>query len=332
MASPRLPFQVVYLAAGEAQALQQTSSGGILGMIGFGATPQNIGSDRPLAWVDAPVLDSDHALEVWSGDDVAACARHGDIRSARCKDLLFGCLSMPQAAGEALDATALRAYAQLLEFVDDAGFTHLLRIWNYFPAINEDENGLERYRRFCVGRHEAFEKHGRRISEQAPAACALGSRGGPVVIVFLAATAPGVPVENPRQVSAYDYPAQYGPRSPSFARALVAHCDGQRILFVSGTASIVGHESVHVGDIGGQMEETLVNLRAVMDNAEQQTGCKTQTMRKLLRVYLRHAADYQAVRTRLLREFGTDTDIAYVQADICRRELLLEIEAVCIET
>jgi len=60
--------------------------------------------------------------------------------------------------------------------MDHLGYSNLLRVWNYLPQINDPENGLERYRRFNMGRHESFVLSGRDISdENVPAASALGA-------------------------------------------------------------------------------------------------------------------------------------------------------------
>src|SRR4029077_5387998 len=136
------------------------------------------------------------------------------------------------------------------------GYGHLLRVWNYFPHINDDADGVERYVRFNAGRHDAFAAKGRATATDAPAACALGSRGTDLVIYFLAAKRAGQQIENPRQVSAFRYPPQYGPRSPPFAGAMLARPTGKPLLFVSGTASIVGHETLHHGDAAAQAAET----------------------------------------------------------------------------
>jgi chorismate lyase / 3-hydroxybenzoate synthase len=131
-------------------------------------------------------------------------------------------------------------------------------------------------------------------------------------------------VENPRQVSAYHYPQRYGPRAPTFSRAALAEAgDGRLGLFISGTASIVGHESVHPGDVRAQVRETLANLQAVLANASSKS-----TVRWSLRdvqgvVYVRHAHDYEAVVDALGRDAG---EMVFLHADICRRELDVEIE------
>ena len=53
-----------------------------------------------------------------------------------------------------------------------------------------------------------------------------------------------------------------------FARAaLVPNGRGAQLL-VSGTASIVGHESLHIGDPDRQLEETARNFEALVDTGD----------------------------------------------------------------
>ena len=141
------------------------------------------------------------------------------------------------------------------------GYPHLARLWNYLPQINVETDGLERYRQFNSARRNALIAYRRDLTGNVPAACALGSvTGSPLVIYFLASRQAATAVENPRQVSAYEYPAQYGPK-PAFSRASILG----NTLFISGTASIVGHETVHVGDVTAQTRETLANIEALVE-------------------------------------------------------------------
>jgi enamine deaminase RidA (YjgF/YER057c/UK114 family) len=139
---------------------------------------------------------------------------------------------------------------------------------------------------------------------------------------------PALAVENPRQVSAYLYPAAYGPRSPTFSRAALALLPGQEVLFVSGTASIVGHRTVHTGDAAAQCRETVANIAAVVAEANQICRSSPFALGELVfRVYLRHAGDFPVIRATLADLLGAGADIVFVQADICRADLLLEVEA-----
>ena len=83
----------------------------------------------------------------------------------------------------------------------------------------------------------------------------------------LSARQPGSPLENPRQVSAWRYPRQYGPQAPSFARGMLAAPGSSLPLLLSGTASVVGHATLHGEDTLRQLEETFANLDAGLQSA-----------------------------------------------------------------
>ena len=151
-----------------------------------------------------------------------------------------------------------------------------------------------------------------------------------MVIYFLAGKKPGIPVENPRQISAYHYPAEYGPRSPTFSRAMLVGTGRQQKLLISGTASILGHESRHQGDTSAQARETVENIRALLEEARRGGFEPSDAERQwFLKIYLNNPTDLPLVRAQVLAEFGTTHQAIYLQADVCRADLLLEIEAVC---
>jgi enamine deaminase RidA (YjgF/YER057c/UK114 family) len=211
--------------------------------------------------------------------------------------------------------------------LDAQGLPHLWRVWNYIPDINGEQAGLERYRQFNLGRGDAFERCARSVTEQVPAACALGVGGQALSIAFMAGGTPVLPIENPRQVSAYRYPDVYGPRSPTFSRAALAQLQGQELFFISGTASIVGHETLHSGDVVAQTHESLNNVEAVLAEANRVTRTVGYAMPDLLfRVYVRHAADAPAVMAVVRKRLG-DVGVLCVQSDVCRADLLVEVEA-----
>jgi enamine deaminase RidA (YjgF/YER057c/UK114 family) len=256
---------------------------------------------------------------------------HG-VNIARTDDLLFGCVSVTQADDVSLEDVTRVAYCRIFDCIDAAGMPYLNRAWHYLPAINSPEQSMERYRRFSVGRHDAFVEKGRTIERDAPAASALGSpqtaANASLVIYFAATKTRGTPLENPRQVSAYRYPKDYGPRSPTFARALLAP-PSQGIFYVSGTASIVGHETKHVGDVIAQTHETLANIRALQDEATRQ-GANHHARTTHVKVYVRNAGDseivHELVEAALVNEAADNVEIIYMEADICRSDLLIEIE------
>jgi chorismate lyase/3-hydroxybenzoate synthase len=207
---------------------------------------------------------------------------------------------------------------------------HLCRVWNHVPGINRrGPSRLERYRAFCSGRSRAFEEaFGPAFHARLPAASAVGSEGAALAVAFVAAEVAPRHVENPEQVPAYRYPTQHGPRSPSFARATVVPGPDAADVFVSGTAAVVGHETVAPGDAAGQLAPTLRNLRLISEacGAGRDLG-RGRCAERHLRVYLRRAADLTLVSRVLARELlAPDDRVSYLRAEVCRAELDLEIE------
>ena len=298
----------------------------LLGAVAFGRHPPPAHAAFPGIWVDMPTLRGEGVFEIWeSGLPVEPVESNG-VRGARNDHVLFGALQIPEGEGLDLEAAGRLAYGRVFDAIDALGFPYLLRAWNYFTAINDDADGVERYRRFNVGRHDAFAAKGRRIGVDMPAACALGCREGPLTVYFVAGKVRGRPLENPRQVSAYRYPERYGPLAPTFSRAMLMQPDGMRGLALSGTASIVGHETQHVGDIGAQVEETLANIGVLLDAAGYPVAPSPAAgAGLLLKAYLRRPADLPFVESALGGTFGK-AGVIYLQADICRSELLVEIE------
>ncbi len=257
----------------------------------------------------------------------------GGIRWQADETALYGIMDIDEAAFGpgplALQRATQDAYRRLFALLDGMGYPHLWRAWNYVADINVETDGLERYRQFNIGRHDAFVACHRLARGNVPAACALGTSDGPMSIAFLAGRSPAIPLENPRQVSAYDYPAAYGPRSPTFSRAVLAHPPGHELLLVSGTASIVGHRTVHVGDIAGQTRETLANIEALLGAANEKSLTGPYRLAELhLRAYVRQPADVAVVRDIVEALAAPSAPVAYLRADICRADLLVEIEAV----
>lgn len=317
-------FGLAYLDTSEADDYLASHDGHILGVIGYGRHT-SIASVH--IWVGISVLGGRNtSLEVWtSAAPVTVCDQQG-FNATTDGSVLFGSMSLEQHAGETVETLAKQAYTSIFEFIDQHGYRNLLRAWHYIPQINDDENGLERYRSFNAGRHEAFISNGRRISEESvPAASALGSDSSSLVIYFMAGKQPGIAVENPRQVSAYHYPQKFGPRSPVFVRAMSVTLGGQHCFFISGTASIVGFETVHGGDVEKQASETLLNIRTLLEEAPHYDATQG---RMLLKIYLRHARDLDVVRTKVQAEFGAACNTVYLHSNICRADLLLEIEGV----
>lgn len=277
----------------------------------------------------APLAGRAHS-EIWRGGPAARIGTAGPIRYVENGDCYAGWLSVAESRfGGLLEATEA-AYLGLLSLHADSPYRHVWRIWNFIAAINEGDGDEERYRQFCLGRARAYAAApGGPPGTTYPAASAVGKTGAErtLDIYWFAGREAGGAVENPRQVSAYHYPRRYGPAAPSFSRAM---CAPGGLLFVSGTASIVGHESVHAGDAAAQLRETLANVEALLKRAQAANRVPSGRLgpRSLVKVYVRPGCEAGAIEAALRERLGDAVPFLLLSADICRSELLIEIEAV----
>jgi chorismate lyase / 3-hydroxybenzoate synthase len=276
-----------------------------------------------------------HYFEVWSSEQHVRHLDEDGMRLGCTDDLLFGVIEVSElddASGYvcSLEQAAQHAYRQLFHTLEKYQYPYLWRAWNYVPDITLITNGVERYQQFNAGRQMGFSLAERSVTGNVPAACALGVKAGPLSVAFLAGRRATVAIENPRQISAYNYPAQYGLRSPTFSRGSLAYLHQQELLFISGTASIVGHETLHIGDVRGQTLETLRNLQAVIDQANLHSkGQSPYSLQELnMRVYVRHERDAALIKNLIDQRLGSSAKAIYIHADICRKNLDVEIECV----
>jgi chorismate lyase / 3-hydroxybenzoate synthase len=295
----------------------------LLGVVGLGARqPLALQADCPFVTADLPVVGGLPLLEAWEADGPVRHRAERAMRIAESSSTLFGMIRVAGTLGRDLAPIARDVYEQIFAVMEAAAMPTLLRIHNYIGGITQIVGGAERYRRFNAGRHEAFSARAKPAAA-APAACALGTRDDALLVYFLASRGTATPVENPRQLSAYRYPSRYGPQAPIFARATIGQDKGA-MLFLSGTASIVGHESLHRGDVVAQIEETLRNIHTLIAQCAAQ-GLRPRAGRLRLKTYLRDPADRDRVAA-VLEAGRLDAEIVYLHADICRPELLVEIE------
>ena len=318
---------LAYLGSEDFAGLNDSVRQCMLGAIAFGADGVALPPGALSASVDMPALSGPPLVEVWLTNQPVTRHSEDGLCIACSDELLLGCIRAND--NNLLDASSQQCYQTLHDICRSRGYPHLLRVWNYFPRINGEESGLERYQRFNVGRHHAARANGWSDDQRAPAACALGSRSGTLIVYFLAAKRPGLPVENPVQISAYRYPPRYGPRSPLFSRGMIANTGSGPMLFISGTASIVGHETLHAGDVVMQSRQTASNLRTLIEQARAASPELDWSRNTLtLKAYVRNAADQPVIRQCLNEDFGDNASVVFLQADICRRDLLVEVEGV----
>lgn len=294
----------------------------VLAVIGFGRTaPQSV--DPRYLRVGLEPSGGRAPFEVWRAPGPVGHGRDGIVRWAGSPDYCFGSIEVAEADHPTLVAATEFAYAELSRFTLTRRWPQLLRIWNYLAAINEGAGDAERYKHFCTGRSAGM----RSLHRQGfPAASAIGRSDGEAVlqVYWLGAREAGVAVENPRQVSAWRYPREYGPTSPTFARAMRGPCAAAQ-LHISGTAAVVGHQSRHEGDLPAQLDETFANLDSLLASAGNLQGFGAGTV---LKAYVRRPEDLAPAERLLQQRLPDAAKRLVLLGDICRAELLVELDGI----
>lgn len=317
-------LSIRYLNAGDPLARPDDHT---LAVLSYGIESGTDQQDERRLTVGLPILGGNWAHEVWRSSQPIDTGIYGDI-SYRCTDeLLFGQVLLDDATSGGMEAMTRHVYETILALQQAKDYPRMLRIWNYFPSINREGDGLERYRAFCVGRYQAIDTSSG-YEQHLPSASAIGTRDGKTLIYFLASRTAGKQIENPRQVSAFEYPDLYSPRSPAFSRAMLTQWPDARHLYISGTASIIGHETHHKHDYIRQLDECLNNIDELIGRSREESDINISNAAQLsgLKVYLRHPEYLEHSRHYINDRLGRATPVIYLHGDICRSDLLLEVE------
>jgi chorismate lyase / 3-hydroxybenzoate synthase len=298
---------------------------------------------RPPAWVTALVASAPAAVVA------AAHAALSALHMGSADGVTYATVSILDAAllpAAALELAVTDAYAALAGALTQAA-CHPVRFWNFIPGIHAaldvdpssasaaEAHPRDRYMVFNAGRFAAFAStYGSpaAFSRSLPTASAVGVKDGPLVIHALGLETAGAPLENPRQVPAYSYSRRYGPLPPCFARATLVQVprEDRPWLLVGGTASILGEDSIHVRDPRRQAVETFENLARLVESGRASAGSTDRSdplsAFRELRVYIVREQDADLLRSMVEERFPAGTRVEYAQADLCRQELLVEIE------
>jgi len=266
------------------------------------------------------IRESDSAKEIWAGG-MGACEFPADTRKAS------------QAAFDQM--------REILE-AENMSYDHIVRQWNFIGNILEVKNDLQNYQIFNEVRSENYHKH--RSIHSYPAATGIGVKHGGVTIDFYAVEPQQglkiIAIDNPDQIRPYDYSQQVlkgkplagkeTKQPPQFERAVFVADRQSYTLFVSGTASIIGQATIGIDDIEKQTEVTLENIKKLTDASRIQhlTGNSQADAGKLilLRAYIKNQEDFPTVESICNQRFP-GVPIVYCEADVCRDNLLVEIEA-----
>lgn len=253
----------------------------------------------------------------------------------------------PEITATGVYERSLDIFQKTAEGLSVRGFSYdqVIRTWLYLGDIVGAEGETQRYKELNRARSDFYRdlQFGANYSPPAsgralyPASTGIGAEGADVVISSIALAGYRsdlslLPLENPLQTSAFDYGTQYGSESPKFARAMAILTEDLATTFISGTASITNSETRFVDDVEGQTRQTLDNIEALIseDNFRRHgapgLGATLQDL-GLVRVYIKRQEDYAKTKAVCEARLG-ELPTIYAVADICRPELLVEIEGI----
>ena len=228
----------------------------------------------------------------------------------------------------------------------DTRYEQVIRTWLYLGDIVGPEGDTQRYKELNRARTDFYGPMTFGMGRTPklpfpvyPASTGIGTNGKGIMMSCIALSTDRsdvvlVPLENPQQISAFDYGQVYSPRSPKFARAMAVASGDSATIFVSGTASITASETRHIGDVEAQTAQTLENIESLIaaDNFRRHgvTGLgATLDDLALLRVYIKYKEDFEKTRAVCRRMLG-EVPTVYAVGDVCRPDLLVEIEGIAI--
>jgi len=284
-------------------------------------------------------------VEIQRHSERVVTARHGGVAWTHVGHIVPG-ISNPGVSVRSLDG-----FEQMRQMLGGVGvrFDQIVRTWLYIGDIVGPEGQTQRYKELNRARSDYYQnfrflaKHiPPRVTETVyPASTGIGTDIRDVIMSCIAVTTKRedlvtCPLENPLQTSAFDYMACYGPKSPKFSRAMALTAGDCATFFISGTASITESESQHIEDVQGQTNQTLDNIEALIsegNTCHHGLPGRGATLRDLAlaRVYVKRQEDYEKTREVCEERLG-ELPVIYAVADVCRPELLVEIEGVGFST
>lgn len=229
-------------------------------------------------------------------------------------------------------------FKTLQQQLDETGFeiSDITRQWNYIEGIVSKKEDHQNYQVFNDARSQFYQDH---FSEKGyPAATGIGMEAGGILIDYVAIKGnhvTNVPIDNPVQIPAHKYhqdclmglPTGDRKTTPKFERGRYVSLHGEEIVFVSGTAAITGEKTANPGDVEQQTRITIDNIDRLIskNNLSKSIIVPWDLKFNYLRIYIKERNDFKKVREICEKRYG-DVPMVWLQANICRDDLTVEIE------
>lgn len=271
----------------------------------------------------------------WQVEFIAAGNNGAAKFSKSSTEVLLG--SVQSAKFSASKLNSEHAFEQLISLFNTARFplSSIVRQWNYIENILDFDGSEQRYQAFNDVRSGVY---GTTFAQNGyPAATGIGMNQGGVIVEFVAVKSTECisrPIDNPEQIAAHHYSKEVLlgedcslKTTPKFERARYLELFGKKQIFISGTASIRGEKTVGIGDASEQTETTITNIRKLYSPEILTFIGQNDTVPKYnhARVYIKNRSDFASIKKTFKKHFGK-LPVVYIIADICRNDLLVEIE------
>ena len=241
------------------------------------------------------------------------------------------------------------AYSLMKEILEEEqmSFSDVVRQWNYVEDIlgvkTKTEKKYQNYQIFNDVRAQYYAAE--KFKNGYPASTGIGMNAGGIILEFISIKPENgvniVPLKNPGQKDAYNYSQsvlvgnslgqQNKKSSPKFERAKYISINEKKTIYVSGTASIRDEKTIGENDVKKQTLVTIENIdNLISDNNLKRVGISNNYEKMLfsfIRVYVKNLSEIKVVKE-ICDSYYKDVPINYLVADICRDNLLVEIEGI----
>ena len=256
------------------------------------------------------------------------------IKSNGCMEIITGGI-VPRFDGGSIFEQSMDIFEGIGKMLLSNGFkpSDIYRQWNYIPGITVLNDGSQNYQEFNDARSIFYGRDN--WAGGYPAATGIGTSAGGVVVEICAIKGEecaNLPIDNPLQIAAHNYSQNVldgkvievlqERTTPKFERARLL---GNGI-FISGTAAIKGEES-NMSDNAAEQAAMTMEIMDRLVSKENIPVASNGSHYSLLRIYVKREEDIPAVAGYMAKEYPT-TAKHYLVADVCRPELLVEIEGV----
>ncbi len=270
------------------------------------------------------------------------------VESLQGKEVCAGGISVKN-ANNSLSSQVEESYKIMKDILtaEALSFSDIVRQWNYVENIVQvnqiDNKPVQNYQLLNDTRSVYYSKC--EFHNGFPAATGIGMNYGGILLEFYAVKPLKdfeiVSVKNPKQVDAYSYSQDVlvgdsikkipQKTTPKFERAKYISLNGYNTIYISGTASIHNEKTLGIDDVKEQTLVTIENIAELIaiENLNKSGSSKNDGTVKysFLRIYVKYSSDFPTVKAICDKQF-MNTPISYLIADICRDDLLVEIEGV----